>query len=266
MLQAPGPLYDALTGLPNRVLLARKLQEVHGPGPPAPATQLGVAYLDLDGFKPVNDRLGHGAGDRLLVAVGRHGCRARCSWRTTAWPAWGATSSCSCCPGWSRVADLRSPFARPRDGKRGSAPYPLDTERVVVTASIGYTLFPSGRRRRRHPAAPCLTRPCTPPSRPGRNRFHQFDAAQDRAVQLLARPGPAACATRWTQAQFTLYLQPKVDMRMRHRGGRPKRCSRWRHPERGLLASRRVLAAASRAPTWRSAFGQWVIEAALHRC
>jgi len=62
--------YDALTGLPNRVLLADRMRQ--GIAQTRRAGRLmGVAYLDLDGFKPVNDTYGHEAGDRLLVEVAR---------------------------------------------------------------------------------------------------------------------------------------------------------------------------------------------------
>ena len=62
--------HDALTGLPNRMLLADRMalsiahaERTHG--------FLAVCYLDLDGFKPVNDRLGHAAGDHLLKEIAR---------------------------------------------------------------------------------------------------------------------------------------------------------------------------------------------------
>ena len=60
--------YDALTGLPNRLLLSDRLEQAmaqaqrHG-------CSMAVAYLDLDGFKAINDEYGHGVGDALLVAI-----------------------------------------------------------------------------------------------------------------------------------------------------------------------------------------------------
>ena len=60
--------YDALTGLPNRVLFGDRLQQAMAQATRR-AQRLAIAYLDLDGFKTINDRYGHEVGDRLLIAV-----------------------------------------------------------------------------------------------------------------------------------------------------------------------------------------------------
>jgi diguanylate cyclase (GGDEF)-like protein/PAS domain S-box-containing protein len=59
---------DPLTGLPNRTLFFERLRELLAG---ESAGQIGLCYLDLDGFKSVNDTVGHDVGDRLLVAVAR---------------------------------------------------------------------------------------------------------------------------------------------------------------------------------------------------
>ncbi|MEC4020618.1 putative bifunctional diguanylate cyclase/phosphodiesterase [Streptomyces sp. H27-D2] len=59
--------HDALTGLPNRTMFFERLDEALDPD--RGASHFGVCYLDLDGFKAVNDSLGHAVGDQLLVAV-----------------------------------------------------------------------------------------------------------------------------------------------------------------------------------------------------
>jgi diguanylate cyclase (GGDEF)-like protein len=64
-------LYDPLTGLPNRTLLLERLDQALRAREPWPGA-LALLFIDLDGFKGVNDRLGHAAGDRLLVAFAAH--------------------------------------------------------------------------------------------------------------------------------------------------------------------------------------------------
>jgi diguanylate cyclase (GGDEF)-like protein len=60
--------FDALTNLPNRVLLADRLRQALAQAQRR-GEQVAVAYLDLDGFKNVNDRYGHNVGDQLLMAL-----------------------------------------------------------------------------------------------------------------------------------------------------------------------------------------------------
>lgn len=62
--------YDALTGLPNRVLFSDRLHQSMAQAR-RQGYSLAVLYIDLDQFKPVNDAFGHGAGDALLVEVSR---------------------------------------------------------------------------------------------------------------------------------------------------------------------------------------------------
>lgn len=62
--------YDALTGLPNRVLFSDRLTQAMAQAA-RQGYRLGILYIDLDNFKPVNDAFGHAAGDTLLVEVAR---------------------------------------------------------------------------------------------------------------------------------------------------------------------------------------------------
>ncbi|MBR8299537.1 diguanylate cyclase [Burkholderia dolosa] len=61
--------HDALTGLPNRHELHAQLKRMLARGQRQPGLALAVMYLDLDGFKPINDRFGHHAGDEVLMQV-----------------------------------------------------------------------------------------------------------------------------------------------------------------------------------------------------
>ena len=63
-----GANYDALTGLPNRLLLADRLKQAMSHGDRR-GKSIAVMYIDLDGFKEINDIHGHSAGDELLVLI-----------------------------------------------------------------------------------------------------------------------------------------------------------------------------------------------------
>lgn len=63
-------LHDGLTGLPNRKLLADRMQQALARAK-RHASQVAVLYMDLDGFKPINDTFGHDAGDDVLVEIAR---------------------------------------------------------------------------------------------------------------------------------------------------------------------------------------------------
>ena len=130
---------------------------------------------------------------------------------------------------------------------------------VVVTASIGYTLFPSDDAD-----ADTLLRHADQAmyaaKQAGRNRFHQFDAAQERALQLQREQG-RHLREALAAAQFTLYLQPKVDMRSGAVVG-AEALARWQHPERGLVPPGEFLPLLE-GTELEIDFGEWVVEAAL---
>ncbi|MFY3384608.1 EAL domain-containing protein [Paracidovorax sp. MALMAid1276] len=247
-------LYDALTGLPNRVLLARKLQESMAVAR-SKGTLLGVAYLDLDGFKPVNDRLGHGAGDRLLVVVAGRLTRALRALDTVA--RLGGDEFVILMPELASVADCEERLHRLMESI--SAPYTLETERVVVTASIGYTLFPQDDAD-----ADTLLRHADQAmyaaKQAGRNRFHQFDSAQERALLTLREQGRHVREALEGE-QFVLFLQPKVDMKSGAVVG-AEALARWQHPARGVVPPGEFLPLLE-GTELEIRFGEWVIEAAL---
>lgn len=84
--------HDALTGLPNRTLLLDRLQ-VELRRAARDGRALAVIHLNLDGFRRVNDTLGHAVGTRCC-ARWRGACRRTCA-RRTPWRAWAGTSSWS---------------------------------------------------------------------------------------------------------------------------------------------------------------------------
>ncbi len=246
--------YDPLTGLANRVLLAQTLEQAMLQAR-SKQTLLGVAYLDLDGFKPVNDRLGHEAGDQLLMVVAtrlRHALRAvDCVARL------GGDEFVLLLPGMAHMEECERMLYRVMESI--AAPYTLDTERVSVTASIGYTLYPQDGSD-----ADTLLRHADQAmyaaKQAGRNRFHQFDTAQERATQQV-REQLAQVQVALSAGQFVLYLQPKVNMRLGTVVG-AEALARWHHPERGVLSPAAFLPMLQNTEL-EFTFDAWVVESAL---
>lgn len=248
--------HDALTGLPNRVLLARQLADAmhqartHG-------ALLGVAYLDLDGFKPINDRYGHEAGDQLLVmaaqrltaALRSSDCVARLGGDEFAILLPNLRTTCDC------ELTLRQVM------QSLAVPYALghECEWVSITASVGYTLYPHDESD-----ADALLRHADQAmyiaKQSGRNCFYRFDAASAReARQVQAQTAQLRAAL--AEGQFVLFLQPKVDMRRGTVVG-AEALARWQHPEKGLLSPAAFLSMIQGLET-EVAFGTWVTEASL---
>lgn len=247
--------YDALTSLPNRVLLARRLDDAMAQARSS-GKLLGVAYLDLDDFKPVNDRFGHEAGDRLLVVAAARLTRALRALDCVA--RLGGDEFVILLPDLADVADCERVLHMVMESI--AAPYTLDTERVTVTASIGYTLYPQDDADAdtlvRHADQAMYTA-----KQAGRNRFHQFDAAHERATKQ-AYEQLSHVRTALAQGQFTLFLQPKVDMRLGTVVG-AEALARWQHPEQGLLSPAAFLPLLQ-GTELELVFGAWVVEAALN--
>ncbi|MDD0815012.1 EAL domain-containing protein [Curvibacter sp. HBC28] len=242
--------FDALTGLPNRVQLAQALDHAmlqarqHG-------NLLGVAYLDLDGFKPVNDRLGHGIGDQLLIEIGR---RLQAAIRPQDLVArLGGDEFVILLSNPGCLSDCETMLKRLMN--RMAEPVLLEGERLGVTASIGLTLFPNDDAD-----ADALLRHADQAmylaKQAGRNRIHLFDAERERASReqhsRLDRLSSALAA-----GEFCLYVQPKVDMLEGTLVG-AEALARWQHPERGLLGPGEFLPQIE-GSSLEVAFGEWVL-------
>jgi diguanylate cyclase (GGDEF)-like protein/PAS domain S-box-containing protein len=246
--------YDALTSLPNRVLLADRLKQAMA------QTQrreqlLAVAYLDLDGFKAINDRHGHDAGDQLLIALATRMKQALRESDTLA--RLGGDEFVAV------LIDLENESASVPMLNRlldaASLPVHVGDLILQVSASIGVAFYPfeevdADQLLRQADQAMYQAKLA------GKNRYHVFDAAQDSSIrghhESLERIRHAL-----TQGEFVLHYQPKVNMRTGAVVG-AEALIRWQCPERGLLPPAVFLPVIEDHPL-AIEVGAWVINTAL---
>jgi diguanylate cyclase (GGDEF)-like protein/PAS domain S-box-containing protein len=248
--------FDALTQLPNRMLLADRLQLAMAQTERNGKT-LAVCYLDLDNFKPINDQFGHAAGDYLLIEVAQ---RLKTCVR--------AGDTVSRLGGdefvllISNLADLHEcDQAIARVASTLAHPFHVSEHNVAISASIGVTLYPQDNADPetllRHADQAMYAA-----KQAGRNRYHLFDPEHDRRARVH-REELGRIREALAKGEFRLYYQPKVDMRKGHVVG-AEALIRWQHPERGLLLPDQFL------PTIEGnelaiEVGDWVIREALNQ-
>jgi len=246
--------YDILTGLPNRALLADRLQMALAQARREQG-QLAIAYLDLDGFKPVNDTYGHNVGDVLLTRVAR---RLTAALRETDTVARLGGDEFVLVLGGSQE---RNDYLHTLDRvlTQLAEPCPLPEVSVTLSASIGVTFFPDDDSEpdalMRH-ADQAMYRA----KQAGRNRYHIFEIQEERESSLR-QENLVRIRRALEQDEFLLYYQPKVDMR-RGRVLGMEALIRWQHPDRGLLAPAEFLPLIEDTEL-ELRLGEWVIATAL---
>ena len=248
--------YDPLTRLPNRALLADRLQLALAKAQREQRV-LAVCYLDLDGFKPINDTWGHAAGDDLLIQVAQR-LQNRVRGNDTVARLGG-----------DEFVVLLVDLPTMDEGERAlqrilealAAPFVVGATTAMISASVGATFFPNDGADpdtliRHADQAMYLAKQA------GRNRYHLFDPECERRAQthrqLLERIRQGLAA-----GEFHLYYQPKVDMRQGTVIG-VEALIRWRHPDQGLLAPGAFMAAVE-ASDFAQTLGDWVLETALQQ-
>ena len=249
--------YDPLTRLPNRVLLADRLQQAMAQARRS-GQLLAVCYLDLDHFKSVNDRHGHHAGDELLVNVAQ---RMQAHLRESDSAArLGGDEFVLLLTQLNNAEECNSALQRILHTL--SQPYQLSADLVVnISASIGVTLFPlddadTDTLLRHADQAMYIAK------QGGRDRYHLFDAEHDRLAQAHMHE-ISHIEAALEAGQYVLYYQPKVDMRRGEVIGL-EALIRWQHPERGLLPPDKFLPLIENS-AFSVKLGEWVLEQALRQ-
>ena len=248
--------HDALTGLPNRALLAdrfdRALDKARRNG-----TKLVVCLLDLDHFKPINDAHGHAIGDQLLIeVVTRLNQQLR---DVDTLSRLGGDEFVILLEDLEHIEDLDGLMQRMLQIL--AEPFHIGELRLSVTASIGLSVFPTD-----HSDSDTLLRHADQAmyvaKQIGRNRYHQFDVRQDlereSTHQTLQRVRQAV-----TQQELILHYQPKVNLRNGTVAGF-EALLRWQHPQDGLIPPLSFLPQVEQSEVIVE-IGEWVIEQALQQ-
>jgi diguanylate cyclase (GGDEF)-like protein/PAS domain S-box-containing protein len=248
--------YDVLTAVPNRRLLGDRLEQAI-----ARARRLGknlaVCYLDLDGFKPINDQFGHEGGDRLLVEVARRLQSISRGDDTVA--RLGGDEFVLL---WNDIDHETECFqALDRILAEVSSPMMLDGVPVSVSASIGVTLYPDD-----NVDADSLLRHADhamySAKQLGKNRYQLFDSRLERQIssrfELLAKVGRAL-----DRGQFELFYQPKVDCIAGKVIG-AEALIRWNDPILGMVGPKEFLPLIEN-DNLSLRTGRWVVEQAVRQ-
>jgi diguanylate cyclase (GGDEF)-like protein/PAS domain S-box-containing protein len=249
--------YDLLTNLPNRALLADRLhqsmaQVLRRGG------LLGVAFIDLDSFKTVNDHHGHEVGDQLLIALAnrmketlREGdTLARIGGDEFVAVLSDLPSEAACLPMLTRLLET------------AHGPVQFGEVSVQVSASLGVSFYPQAGPVEADQLLRQADQAMYRAKQTGKNRFHVFDSAQDRSVRVH-HASLERIRLALAQQELVLYYQPKVNMRTGQVIG-AEALIRWQHPERGLLAPAEFLPVFEDDP-FAVEVGEWVLDTALNQ-
>jgi diguanylate cyclase (GGDEF)-like protein/PAS domain S-box-containing protein len=219
--------HDFLTGLPNRLLLNDRISQAivlarrH-------STQTAMLFLDLDGFKHINDSLGHSVGDRLLQSIA--GRLVDCARASDTVSRQGGDEFIVL------LADMQQPedaaIAARRILNAISAAHSIDHHDLHVTASIGVSVYPDDGKD----AETLIKNADNAMYRAkadGRNTYHMSTKELSRSVaeRMSLESGLHLAMER---DEFELFYQPQVDTRTMKITGM-EALLRWRHPERGVI-------------------------------
>jgi diguanylate cyclase (GGDEF)-like protein len=245
--------HDPLTGLANRALFVDRLAQARTRASAA-GDSVGVMFADLDGFKTVNDSLGHAAGDQLLIIVGQR--LASVVGPTDTVARFGGDEFAIL------VEDVRQPIELARIARRAldglERVIEVEGREVFITASIGIAVGLEETEDLLRNADLAMYEA----KGQGKGRYeifqrHMHDALAQRLELELDLKHAA------DRDQFVLHFQPIVEMESSTAVG-VEALIRWRHPTQGLILPDRFIPIAEESGQIH-ALGRWVLWEACRR-
>jgi diguanylate cyclase (GGDEF)-like protein/PAS domain S-box-containing protein len=257
--------HDALTGLPNRRLFLDRLQQLFVHAQRSPERQYAVLFVDLDGFKVVNDTMGPAAGDQLIVEIGQRlgVCLRHDDTVSRARDELLATDAILSRVGGDEftllLEEVTDPSHAMRVAKRilsaVAEPFLLEGREVRTSASVGIALSTIA-----HSRAEAVLQDADVAMRRakalGGSRCEVFgEAMHTHAVTRLKLEAELREALE--KREFRVFYQPIVQLETRQIAGF-EALLRWQHPEQGLISPDKFLAVAEETGLLVST-GRWVI-------
>jgi diguanylate cyclase (GGDEF)-like protein/PAS domain S-box-containing protein len=246
--------YDPLTGLPNRVLLVDRINLAIAQSK-RNACLMAVCYLDVDNFQAVNDQFGHDASDQLLIETTQRIKNTLREEDTLART--GGDEFVFLLQDLKRVEDCEHKLHRLL--KAIAIPFILQSQTIIITASIGISIFPEDDTPPdmllRH-----ATQAMYQAKQEGKNTFHIYNMALDRQLHTH-RIALNRIEQAFENDEFELYFQPKVSMQKGTVFG-AEALIRWQHPERGLIMPYEFLSLIEHSEL-ATQLDTWVIDRAL---
>ncbi len=249
--------YDVLTDLPNRALLSEFLHKAMAQERTR-GQKLAVIYMDLDGFKTINDRHGHDVGDQIIVSMGKAMSQSLRQGDLLA--RIGGDEFVAVLIDLDDVADSEVLLERLQSSVVEHSGW--GGMELNMTASMGVTFYPqaqavdAGQLLRQADQAMYQAKVA------GRNRYHIFDAELDSAIRD-GHDTRERIRVALKGNEFVLFYQPKINMCTGQIVG-AEALIRWQDPEHGLLAPGDFLPFIEEHAL-AIELGEWVIESALRQ-
>ncbi|MEJ1158330.1 putative bifunctional diguanylate cyclase/phosphodiesterase [Prosthecomicrobium sp. N25] len=224
--------HDILTQLPNRATFRARLAAAQG-------GHVAVLAIDLDGFKPINDTLGHLMGDALLMSVGQRLAAAIASHPGNVASRFGGDEFFVLLADVTGLEDARERAAAVLDALR--RPHDLDGQRMVVDATIGLALWGPETDRAENllmQADLALNRAKVA----GKGMIAVYEPDMSAEIEARRRL-EAELAVAVTRGEFEPFYQPVVDLVSGEIVG-VEALARWCHPTRGIVLPGQFIPAA----------------------